>query len=279
MQSSSRSLNGAMDAADGRFRCLKVEDMDLRPGTAPQHLRASPLKPAWRWATTSALCCSRRPHRRRPRLHLQRRPEGLSYAQAAHKLAYLLAGARRLGRSGVALKDDSEAAREGATGGSICHPAQVEAATGVSGLLSYCIPAQGNAGPPQVFLSTSQLASCSDSAPSKLPQGSLEPRASSPTGGELGHPPPDLPHAVEEVRTLPPHLWGGLGWGLPAALGALSTRLAALRTRASGRGQRQWRDPPALWSHPAKARCRAGPEPDPDCAARDCTDAPGHDGA
>ena len=37
------------------------------------------------------------------------RPEGLPYAQAAHKLAWLLAGARRLGRSGVALKDDSEA--------------------------------------------------------------------------------------------------------------------------------------------------------------------------
>ncbi|CDW92827.1 conserved hypothetical protein [Thiomonas sp. CB2] len=45
---------------------------------------------------------------------------------------------------------------------------------------------QGNAGPPQVSLSTSQLASCSDSAPSKLPQGSLEPRASSPAGGGLG---------------------------------------------------------------------------------------------
>ena len=37
------------------------------------------------------------------------RPEGLCYAHAAHKLAYLLAGARRLGRSGVELKDDSEA--------------------------------------------------------------------------------------------------------------------------------------------------------------------------
>ena len=36
------------------------------------------------------------------------RPEGLSYALAAHKLAYLLAGAKRLGQSGVALKDDSE---------------------------------------------------------------------------------------------------------------------------------------------------------------------------
>ncbi|WP_276709365.1 DUF808 domain-containing protein [Thiomonas arsenitoxydans] len=44
-------------------------------------------------------------------------------------------------------------------------------------------PSQGNAGPPQVSLSTSRLASRSDSAPSKLPQGSLEPRASSPAGG------------------------------------------------------------------------------------------------
>ena len=44
------------------------------------------------------------------------RPEGLPYAQAAHKLAYLLAGARRLGRSGVELKDDSEAALEGVSG-------------------------------------------------------------------------------------------------------------------------------------------------------------------
>ncbi|OZB51186.1 MAG: hypothetical protein B7X43_04525 [Thiomonas sp. 15-63-373] len=32
-------------------------------------------------------------------------------------------------------------------------------------------------------MSTLRLASCSDSAPSKLPQGSLEPRASSPSGG------------------------------------------------------------------------------------------------
>ncbi|OIQ73529.1 ethanolamine ammonia-lyase light chain [mine drainage metagenome] len=37
------------------------------------------------------------------------RPEGLPCALAAHKLAYLLGGARRLGRSGVDLKDDSEA--------------------------------------------------------------------------------------------------------------------------------------------------------------------------
>lgn len=35
------------------------------------------------------------------------RPEGLPYEAAARKLAYLLDGARRLGRSGLALKDDS----------------------------------------------------------------------------------------------------------------------------------------------------------------------------
>lgn len=35
------------------------------------------------------------------------RPEGLPYDIAAGKLAYLLDGARRLGRSGIALKDDS----------------------------------------------------------------------------------------------------------------------------------------------------------------------------
>ena len=36
------------------------------------------------------------------------RPEGLPCADAACKLTYLLAGARRLGRSGIALKDDSD---------------------------------------------------------------------------------------------------------------------------------------------------------------------------
>ncbi|MCE1172406.1 MAG: ethanolamine ammonia-lyase subunit EutC [Azovibrio sp.] len=36
------------------------------------------------------------------------RPEGLSYAQAAWKLAYLINGARRLGCTGVRLKDDSD---------------------------------------------------------------------------------------------------------------------------------------------------------------------------
>ena len=36
------------------------------------------------------------------------RPEGLDYANAARKLAYLINGARRLGASGVALKDDSD---------------------------------------------------------------------------------------------------------------------------------------------------------------------------
>lgn len=35
------------------------------------------------------------------------RPEGLPYAQAADKLAFLLRGALALGRSGVDLKDDS----------------------------------------------------------------------------------------------------------------------------------------------------------------------------
>ena len=40
------------------------------------------------------------------------RPEGLAYADAARKLAYLLEGARRLGLSGVALKDDSAAPGE-----------------------------------------------------------------------------------------------------------------------------------------------------------------------
>ncbi len=50
------------------------------------------------------------------------RPEGLPCAQAAHKLAYLLAGARRLGRSGVELKDDSEAALEGAPGQQLLPP-------------------------------------------------------------------------------------------------------------------------------------------------------------
>ena len=36
------------------------------------------------------------------------RPEGLGYEQAAHRLAFLLDGARRLGRSGVALKDETD---------------------------------------------------------------------------------------------------------------------------------------------------------------------------
>ncbi|OIQ76047.1 ethanolamine ammonia-lyase light chain [mine drainage metagenome] len=44
------------------------------------------------------------------------RPEGLPCALAAHKLAYLLGGARRLGRSGVDLKDDSEATAVTASG-------------------------------------------------------------------------------------------------------------------------------------------------------------------
>lgn len=36
------------------------------------------------------------------------RPEGLDYASAARKLTYLIDGARRLGGTGVALKDDSD---------------------------------------------------------------------------------------------------------------------------------------------------------------------------
>lgn len=42
------------------------------------------------------------------------RPEGLSYAGAAHKLHYLLTHARRLGLTGVGLKDDSDALLEAA---------------------------------------------------------------------------------------------------------------------------------------------------------------------
>ena len=37
------------------------------------------------------------------------RPEGLAYAAAAFKLSYLIKGANRLGLTGVALKDESEA--------------------------------------------------------------------------------------------------------------------------------------------------------------------------
>jgi ethanolamine ammonia-lyase small subunit len=40
------------------------------------------------------------------------RPEGLSYAGAAHKLHYLLTHARRLRLTGVGLKDDSDALLE-----------------------------------------------------------------------------------------------------------------------------------------------------------------------
>jgi ethanolamine ammonia-lyase small subunit len=36
------------------------------------------------------------------------RPEGLNYESAAHKLHYLLTHARRLGLTGVGLKDDSD---------------------------------------------------------------------------------------------------------------------------------------------------------------------------
>jgi ethanolamine ammonia-lyase small subunit len=37
------------------------------------------------------------------------RPEGLDYPAAAHKLHYLLTHARRLGVTGIGLKDDSDA--------------------------------------------------------------------------------------------------------------------------------------------------------------------------
>lgn len=55
------------------------------------------------------------------------RPEGLGYAAAAHKLHYLLAHARRLGLTGVGLKDHSDAslddaAAHGAAGRSIGAP-------------------------------------------------------------------------------------------------------------------------------------------------------------
>ncbi len=42
------------------------------------------------------------------------RPEGLGYAEAARRLAYLVSEARKLGLSGVALKDDSEVRVQGA---------------------------------------------------------------------------------------------------------------------------------------------------------------------
>jgi ethanolamine ammonia-lyase small subunit len=37
------------------------------------------------------------------------RPEGLAYAEAARKIAWLLGAARRLGSTGVGLKDESDA--------------------------------------------------------------------------------------------------------------------------------------------------------------------------
>jgi ethanolamine ammonia-lyase small subunit len=46
------------------------------------------------------------------------RPEGLNYAAAAHKLHYLLTHARRLGLTGVGLKDESDALIEHASGAS-----------------------------------------------------------------------------------------------------------------------------------------------------------------
>jgi ethanolamine ammonia-lyase small subunit len=52
------------------------------------------------------------------------RPEGLNYDAAAHKLHYLLTHARRLGLTGVGLKDDSEALLPGT------HARAVEAGPG-----------------------------------------------------------------------------------------------------------------------------------------------------
>ncbi|QGZ60103.1 ethanolamine ammonia-lyase subunit EutC [Paraburkholderia acidiphila] len=46
------------------------------------------------------------------------RPEGLPYEAAAHKLHYLLTHARRLGLTGVGLKDDSDATLPGSAGAS-----------------------------------------------------------------------------------------------------------------------------------------------------------------
>ncbi|AOJ91529.1 MULTISPECIES: ethanolamine ammonia-lyase subunit EutC [Burkholderia] len=54
------------------------------------------------------------------------RPEGLSYDAAAHKLHYLVTHARRLGLTGVGLKDDSDAllpAAQPARIGAACDPA------------------------------------------------------------------------------------------------------------------------------------------------------------
>ncbi len=90
-------------------------------------------------------------------------------------------------------KDQLASVEAGAVLGELCADAdgghyQPETAQALAQISGQHIPPsmidpQENAGPPQVFLSTSRLASRSDSAPSKLPQGSLEPRASSPTGG------------------------------------------------------------------------------------------------
>lgn len=54
------------------------------------------------------------------------RPEGLPYRGAAHKLAYLLNGARALGRSGVDLKDDCETLITADHGAAIEAVAEVE---------------------------------------------------------------------------------------------------------------------------------------------------------
>ncbi len=45
------------------------------------------------------------------------RPGGLSSAEAAHKLHHLLSASRRLGLSGVGLKDDAPALNQGKSNG------------------------------------------------------------------------------------------------------------------------------------------------------------------
>ncbi len=52
----------------------------------------------------------------------------------------------------------------------------------------------------------------------------------SPHEGRAGQSPPDLPHVVGEARSHSPHLWGGLGWGMPGPGGA--QRLASATVSA-----------------------------------------------
>ncbi|PLZ00278.1 ethanolamine ammonia-lyase [Burkholderia sp. WAC0059] len=76
------------------------------------------------------------------------RPEGLVYAAAAHRLHYLLGQARRLGLTGVSLKDDSDAALPGgATGGEMGGGAGVESGGEADVEADVQAPAPGIAGP------------------------------------------------------------------------------------------------------------------------------------